>query len=440
MNTNWNARYAEWFVLSMEKCGVNKMKFERRFNRMHEKQWGREYHGSWKTVKTAYQRHATINRFLNYKQKNLCDMSNEWKEFAVWLMTRNERVSETVTSLGYCGKIDKEDEVVSDFEPSIDGQSFEQGIVNDIRNYEIKDDIEMKPKKRRRLSGKKRPQIKYISLDDSDDDQDDTIEDDIENNNNNNDTSIGKRGYKRPRKKINQSHVNNKEIKGVNNVKDVLTQLSDISPTLKELVETFVNNGVIKLTNDKKKKNGNIMYKTLLKLQEQTKQNKLLMTKDNMKDILDIFIDIMKIPTLDLINILCAFGCNKKDLFFLWLNNNDSDIISASPMMQNCTTLINKRKFNDFLDIWMCARCVSRDDTEATISYINNYLQNIRGCIPFKKEEKENEENEMKKSINVNAIVDMNNAIPPSIEDFPVPEGKQEKENDDVDEDEDMVM
>ena len=381
MSTKWNGKYAKEFVTLFELYGANHTVFEKKFRKKYEKVFGKPYTLKYHTTKVAYHRHATINRFLNYKRKNLCDLPDDFKYFGAWLMNR-EHKKKIKTNLGYWGILDSNNEVLSEWESDntyedddlIDDSDDDSDLMvmdsynNSDKKRQTKYSYNNKNKKRKLNSKRGVYDIgnykEYIELTESFDDYYGADE----YNNNNND--------------IKNKKNKNKTIKGVNDIHDAMNELQSISPKIK-------NKGV-KNKNNKKNKQNNVtlMQETLVKLQEITKQNKKQITIDNLKDVFKIAMDLLTPPDLDMINLLIGIGFNKINLFFMWLNHQNvskttTHNIPAHMMIKNVLMLMKLKKIDEFINLWLLIRSTTNDDIDKVLFYLNDYFKDIKGCIPF---------------------------------------------------------
>ena len=405
MINNWNGQYAKEFVELFETYGINRSRFEDKFSRKHKQLFGKPYTQAYKTAKVAYQRHATIKRFLNYKQKNLCDLTDDFKYFGVWLM-RREGIKNVRTSMGYTGMLDKNNEPLSEYEGS-DVESIE------ILNPKQSNDSSFHISKKRKLNSRYNKQ--YITKFDDETEDDSDI---ITMNNNNNEDIIDKLNVRN----LVKSKRKSKEIKGVNGVKDAIKQLSNISPALGDLITESIKKGLINVDGKgKKKKNNNLMIETLVKLQEQTKRNKQEMTLDDIKDAMEIFMKLLRPPSMELINVLIGCGFNKNNIFHLWLSNNEDETfknISPDILINNIGILYKKNKMDELIDMWLLVRAITNDDTSSVLHYLNEHFKNIKGWNNLTT--KETFVNDIEDDMN---IVE-NNDLPPNI--------NIEKENEEI--------
>ena len=401
MSINWNGKYAKDFVILFEMYGSNERRFERKFRNAHEKQFGRSYTQAYKTAKVAYQRHATIHRFLNYKQKNLHELTDDFKYFAVWLMNR-EHISNIQTSMGYYGTLDENNEPISDDETQEESTDY---VYNDKRR---KNHPVLRTNKKRKLNSTRKEYITTFE-DDTDDDMDIIT---VNNNNNNNDNNNN--SSRKLKKKRTNDSGNNNVIKGVNSVKDAIKELSNISPLLGDLVQASISKGLVSVNGqNNKKKNNNLMYETLVKLQQQTKKNKQQMTIDNMKDVMNSLIDVLVPPNVDLMNLLIGCGFNKINVFCLWLSHQYIDILQTVPtetLINNIGILYKKNKIGEFIDMWLLIKASTNDDGDDVLKYLNEHFKSIKGWINL------NTADTIDNIVNNNDMnIDEDNELPPNI-------------------------
>ena len=393
MSTNWNGKYAKEFVTLFELYGTNPTVFEKKFKIKYEQVFGKVYNQNYKATKMAYQRHATIHRFLNYKKKNLCDLSNDFKYFGAWLMKR-QHTRKIKTNMGFWGILDENNEVLSEWESENDENDDEYEdfddeidedddlmIINTNNNNKHQLIKNNKVNKKRKLNSKNG--MKYITSYDDFIDLTDSFDHHYNGdayNNNNNDKKSKQNGNKRSNKYNN--NINKKKIykiKGVNDIDDAMSELQAISPKLKN-----------KSTKKQNKTDTTVlMHDTLVELQKITKANKQQLTIDNLKDILKICVESLTSPDLDLINLLIGIGFNKLNLFFSWLKHQNtittsSQRIPANVIIRNVLVLMKMNKMEEFINLWLLIRTTTNDDIDSIIFHLNEYMNDINGCIPFR--------------------------------------------------------
>ena len=294
MSLNWTGKYAQEFVTLFELYGGNPYIFEKKFRKKYQQMFGHAYTNHYTAAKVAYKRHSTIRRFLNYKRKNLCDLSNDFKLFGVWLM-RRESITKVRTSTGFWAILDANNEPLSDWDEDSDDETELMNINNNSKqnntnnnrndnndnNINTNNDNNNNFLHRRRLyvgnnnsNNKKRKlnsKHNFHSL----------LNNGISNNNNNNNNNFiditeqsddisefKNNNNVNINTNLNKRKHNKTNIKGVNGINDALKELSRISPTLNNIIQTGINEGLVNLkTGNKKNKTTKLMNQTLLRLQ-----------------------------------------------------------------------------------------------------------------------------------------------------------------------------